>query len=237
MIRIGKVLLGKGPVIAVTVTDREKPRALQKAKRLGARLIEIRIDRFQRLDESWLEEKIRSFKRLGMPLIATIRARQEGGGRRIPDSERLALFKKILSRVDAVDLELSSTSLRKKLVPLTRRKGKRVILSYHNFRRTPSNRRLLSLIEKGKRAGADVVKLAVTPRSTKDMVRLLLLTHQNREKNLISIAMGSRGAPTRILGPLFSSLVTYSFVTRPQAPGQIGLKRLCQEMAFLVPKM
>ena len=172
-----------------------------------------------------------------MPLIATIRSRREGGGRSIPDSERLELFKNILPLVDAIDLELNSNRLRKVLAPLARRRSKRVILSYHNFRSTPPDSTLLKLVEKVRRGGADLIKIALTPKGKRDVARLLLFTYRNRDKNLITIAMGRRGVPSRILAPLFGSLLTYSFVGRSQAPGQLSIDELSKEIQAYFPRL
>lgn len=230
LLKLGSVLLGKGPALALTLTDSEALRSVQKAKREGARVLEIRIDRFRKIDEAHVLQRIRSLRSLRLPLIATLRSRKEGGGRSISDSKRLSIFEKALPFVDAIDLELGSVRLRKTLVPLARRKGKRIILSYHNFKATPTNRVMLGLIRRGKRGGADLVKLAVTPQKAGDLARLLLLTHRNREKHLVSIAMGRLGLVSRVLAPLFGSLLTYSFVGRPQAPGQLSIERTLKEM-------
>lgn len=225
------------PGVALTVTDSASPRLIRKIARRGKKLglsllLEIRIDRFRRLDEKSVLQKIRSFKKTRLPLIATIRSRKEGGGRLLSNSKRLGLFKKILPLVQIIDLELNSASLRG-LIPLAHRKGKRVILSYHNFHSTPSDGALLRLIQKARRQGADWVKIAVTPRRGGDVGRLLLLTHRNRDKNLITIAMGRRGRASRLLAPLFGSCLAYSFVNRSQAPGQIPIQRFLSQIKRL----
>ena len=216
------MILGKGPAIALTVTDKETPGSIKRA--VGAEgpplLLEIRIDRFRNLSNSYVLSKIRSLKKVGLPLIVTIRSRKEGGARALSGSTRLELFKKILPLSNAVDVELSSSDLRKKLIPLARRSGKRVILSYHNFSSTPSESFMVQFIRKARRSGADGVKLAVTPKTSRDLARLLRVTHRHRKENLITLAMGKLGSPSRTLGFLFGSLLTYSFIGRkPQAPG------------------
>lgn len=226
MIKIGNVVLGKVPTIAVTLTDTEDLPSIQRAKRQGARVLEVRIDRFKRMEPDLVKRRLLSLRRLGMPVIATIRSPKEGGGRRLSDEKRLELFKKVLPSIDAIDVELGSSRLSKVLVPLAHRKRKQVVLSYHNFHSTPSDRAMMKMIQKAKRQKADIVKIAVTPKSHSDVSRLLLFTHRYRDKHLISIAMGRLGASSRILGPLFGSLLTYSFLGRAQAPGQLPLKRL-----------
>lgn len=232
MVKIGRAILGKGPAVAITLTDSDSLRSIEKAKQIvrarhaAPLLLEIRIDRFRRIDEDRILQKIRSFKKVGLPLIATIRSKKEGGGRFLSDSRRIELFRRVLPWVHAVDLELSSERLCRALIPLTRRRGRRVILSYHNFGFTPSDSKLVNLILRAKRRGADIVKIAVTPAKNSDVGRLLLLTERYRDKNLITIAMGRRGQSSRILSPLFGSLVTYSCIGKPQAPGQLPIHRL-----------
>ena len=222
-VRIGNVVLGKGPVIVLTVAGSENPRLLQKAKRSGVRLVELRIDRFGRLGGKSLLEKIRVYRRLGFALIATVRSRREGGGRVLPDRRRIEIFRSVLPAIDAIDLELASRRLVKALVPLAHRRAKRVILSYHNFKSTPSDSVLLQLVRKAKHEKADLVKLAVTPKKAGDIGRLLLFTRRHRKANLVTIGMGKRGASSRVLAPLFGSLLTYTFMGHSQAPGQLGL--------------
>ena len=229
-LKIGGTPLGETGVIAVTLNGREKPALLRKAKRLGAKIFELRIDRFPKLPDAQLVPKVRSYRKFGLPLIATIRAKKEGGERAVSERERLELFRKILPSVDALDLELASTRLTKILGPLARRRGKRLILSFHDFKKMPPERKLTALIRKAKKRGADIVKIAVTPKKTNDVARLLLFTQRFRNDRLITIAMGRLGRPGRILAPLFGSLLTYSFVGKSQAPGQIPLKRLVQEL-------
>lgn len=211
---------------------REPLASLRKAKPAGAKILELRIDRFPVSSESLLLRKIQSYRSLRLPLIATIRSRREGGGRVYSETKRLEIFRKILSLVEAIDIELTSKTLVKILIPLAHRKGKKVIVSYHNFRSTPSDGALQKLIKKGKRVGGDLVKIAVMPRKVGDVGRLLLFTRRNRHENLISIAMGPKGRATRLLVPAFGSLLTYSFVGRPQAPGQIPIEKLVETGFF-----
>ena len=237
MIKIGNALLGKTPAVAVTVTDLVPTAEIRRAKQKKgvSLLLEIRIDRFRRLEENYIVSKVRSFKKLGLPLIATIRSTQEGGARKLSDSSRLKIFRRVLPFVNAVDIEFASFQLRKNLVPLVHRLKKKTIFSYHHFASTPSERAMIHLIQRAKRAGADIVKMAVTPKSKNDLARLLLVTNQYRDKNLIMIAMGRLGTPSRVLAPLFGSLLTYTFVgKKPQAPGQLSLHRLLQEIKPLL---
>lgn len=227
MVKIGNVSLEK-PALVLTIAGSESPRSLREAKRLGAQILELRIDRFRFRSEEEVIQKIRTFKKLRIPIIATIRSRKEGGGRSFPEADRGRLFRKILPWVDAIDLEMNSKHLLK-LIPLAHQKGKRVILSYHNFHTTPPRRVLKNLLRKSLRRRADLVKIAVCPKKRKDVGQLLLFTFEHRKDSIISVAMGQLGRPSRILAPLFGSKLSYTFIGRSQAPGQIPIRQLGPE--------
>lgn len=228
--KIGSVSLANSPAIAVTVTDREPVVLLRRAKQLGAHLFEARIDRFRRLDEKNVLKRLRLLRKTGLPLIATVRSRPEGGGRSLSEAKRLQLFQSALPFVDALDIELSSGELRKNLVPAARRQKKGVILSYHNFKETPSDGVLRSILSRARQNGADWVKLAVTPKRDADVSRFLKFSHRHRNHPLITIVMGPRGTLSRVLAPFFGSRLTYSFLGKSQAPGQLSLPHLVQKM-------
>lgn len=194
-------------------------------------LLELRIDLFRRLTPEAIQKRIQMLKKLHLPIITTIRSQKEGGGKKLTDEFRLELFKKILPSINMIDVELGSDRLRKVLVPLARRKGKKVILSYHNFFSTPSESALVRLIRQGKRQGADIVKLAVTPQKSSDLARLLLVGQRHQKENLIILGMGPLGMPSRVLGFLFGSLLTYTYIAgRPHAPGQLSFQALADEL-------
>ena len=225
------------PQVALTVTDRELltqiRKVIRRARRIVPLFLEIRIDCFRHFDVDYLRARIQNLHSLKIPLILTIRSRREGGARSLTDSKRLFLFKSLLPWAQVIDVELASNALRKALIPLARQKRKKVILSYHDFRRTPSQKALTSTLQKAKRARADWIKIAVTARKKRDLAQLLLFTERHRHQNLITVSMGKWGQPSRVLGFLFGSRLTYSFVGRPQAPGQLSFSKLLSEWKAL----
>ncbi len=96
--------------------------------------------------------------------------------------------------------------------------GRRVILSHHDYEGMPDVERLMTEMR-----GADKVKIAVTPRSFADNVRLLALLEGRT--NLSVIGMGGRGLYARILAPFFGSELQFVSVdeARQAAPGQLTL--------------
>lgn len=219
---IGNVRLGGIPKIAAVIVDGEDKKAISAAKMDGADLLELRLDCFKNQGQTYINRIIKNVKKTKLPLIATIRSRKEGGKTAIGDIERLKLFESIIPLVDAVDIELSSKNILKDVVNKTRRLNKKTIISYHNFKNTPGQKKLNAIVKNCRDAGGDIVKIATLSRDKKDFIRLASLMAQH--DNIIAIAMGRLGTATRILFPILGSLLTYSSVTKSSAPGQLSLK-------------
>lgn len=98
--------------------------------------------------------------------------------------------------------------------------GRRVILSHHDYEGMPDVERLMTEMR-----GAEQVKIAVTPRSFADNVRLLALLEGRRDLSVIG--MGGRGLYARILAPFFGSVLQFVSVdaARQAAPGQLTLAK------------
>ena len=124
--------------------------------------------------------------------------------------------------MDAVDIELSSKKILKDVIDAAHRFKKRVIVSYHNFNDTPEQKKLEAIIKNCRKAGGDMVKIATLVKDKKDIIRLAYLTLS--KKDIITIAMGKLGTLSRVIFPMFGSLLTYSSITKSSAPGQMPLK-------------
>lgn len=210
------------PRIAGVIVDGLKLAAIKKAVRLGADVIELRVDAFRRkMDWALVDsiKAIRADKTLArVPLLLTIRSLKEGGKTVIADKKRLELFAALMPFCDLCDIELSSGKILKDVINLANKAGKRVIVSYHNFASTPKAKKLRSIIKDSRAAGADYVKLSATAHGREDLKRLAGLLVE--DDALIVIAMGERGRPSRVFFPLLGSLLTYGSVTGAIAPGQ-----------------
>lgn len=225
--------LGRVPRVAAVLNDVEARGEASKARTL-ADLFELRIDAFDPPTPSHAVEVCREARAAGVPVIATVRARDEGGVAELTDGARLALFEAVLPLVDALDVEFHA-KIRKEIVALAHRAGKPVIVSFHDFAATPRDDDLVAILDAAKLSGADVVKIATTIGSTEDLERLLGLLFEHRRKGLILIGMGAAGAASRVLFPLFGSLITYGFLHQAAAPGQLRLDDLVREIERYVP--
>ncbi|MBZ0221079.1 MAG: type I 3-dehydroquinate dehydratase [Candidatus Methylomirabilis sp.] len=219
--------LGKARTAAV-ITGGATDSAARKAVSGGAGLLEARIDTFRSLDPGSISSSLKRLKEItGLPIILTIRSRAEGGMARLTESERLGLFRELIPYADYVDIEARSSGIFKDVVKSAKGKRKKVIASYHNFRTTPGDTKLNEIIESGRSAGADIIKLATLVDSPGDLRRLARLLFDH--KDLIVIGMGALGAASRVFFPIIGSLVTYGSVSGKTAPGQLSLGALKKE--------
>jgi len=97
----------------------------------------------------------------------------------------------------------------------------KVLLSMHDFRRTPVFPRKLAVPAKG---GARAIKVAAMVRSVSDSARILKLARSSRD--VVAIAMGEIGLPARVLALREGSALAYAPVAAATAPGQIPLRDL-----------
>ena len=81
------------------------------------------------------------------------------------------------------------------------------------------------IIRESMEAGADIAKLAVMPGSLSDVLRLLEVTLHAKEP-VCTIAMGATGKHSRIIAPVYGSVMTYGYVETPMAPGQLRIDEL-----------
>ena len=104
------------------------------------------------------------------------------------------------------------------------KKRSKIILSYNNFEKTTSDKRLENIVKKGFQLGADMVKIATFAQKEEDNITLLNLL--KKSKSLAVMCMGKKGKVSRIAGPMLGSQLTFVAAndqTRT-APGQLTLK-------------
>ena len=225
MLSIGNCSLGGQPRIAAVV-DEIIP--AEKLAPLVARadILEMRIDCWRCAAETataYLGE-IRSSLRL--PMIGTIREND------FTRDIRMELFTACMPFVDSIDIELG-TSIG--AVAAAASGEKTIIVSEHDFEATPSREELASMVERARKQGADIVKIATMADSREDVVRLLEFT-RTCTVPVVAFAMGPVGKVSRVISPLFGTLFTYGYITKPVAPGQLSVEELADEFERYFPE-
>ena len=138
------------------------------------------------------------------------------------ERERIDLLIKAAYYADYVDVEL----LADQRDDAIDRIKKPVIVSYHDFQGMPEQLELAGIYQEMKKTKAAIAKIAVTPGSLRDNLRILQFL-LDADMPLCMIAMGRMGRHLRAVAPLYGSALTYGFVTQSTAPGQMSLVELC----------
>jgi 3-dehydroquinate dehydratase / shikimate dehydrogenase len=97
----------------------------------------------------------------------------------------------------------------------------KVLLSIHDFRRTPKQLPSAQIPKKG---GVDAIKIAAMSQKLSDSLRLLRLARS--AKQVVAIPMGEVGLPGRILALRAGGALVYAPVATATAPGQVPLHEL-----------
>jgi 3-dehydroquinate dehydratase-1 len=237
---------GPRPLICLPLVGESKEQILREVHGLVALqpdLLEWRVDACELVENIeeclTLLQEIR--KSIGeIPLIFTCRIDLEGGLKKLSQEKRSELFTAAISsgNIDLVDIELcNGEKFIKVIQECAKAHNVKVILSFHNFKETPSESFIYSKLAEEQTAGADIVKLAAMPETYGDVLTLLSATNKARNERIsvpiITMSMGPLGAVSRLAGGLFGSDVTFAIGLQASAPGQIPIKELKTGMALL----
>ncbi|MCX9012584.1 MAG: type I 3-dehydroquinate dehydratase [Candidatus Methanoperedens sp.] len=217
MANIGGLALNRSIVASIS---RDPVKTAMRAKKLGADILELRID----LLDSDARQVLPDLRKTGMPVIITNRMNQEGGAWTGSEKERIRILVSLLPLADAVDIELCAEE-RDFVVRSARGAGKTVIISTHDFKGTPASGVMAEIIKSSFEAGADIAKLAVMPDSLEDVLHLLEVT-LHAKGAVCTIAMGEAGRHSRVIAPVYGSVLTYGYVDKTTAPGQLRVDEL-----------
>ncbi|MBN2654217.1 MAG: type I 3-dehydroquinate dehydratase [Nitrospirae bacterium] len=219
-IKIGHQKLGERPLIAGVLTDADVEMPDHESIDCTD-LLELRVDMFSSLEPNHVAETFRLAKeKFNKPIIGTIRHTSEGAKVKVPD--RIQLYKVIAPLADALDIEIQKEADIAQVKKLCIANKTILVGSYHNFNNTPQEIFLDSIELKGRRLGADIVKIATATFTREDLIRIASFTLKHRHKGIIAIAMGDVGLSSRIFCPIFGSLLTYAYINETSAPGQFA---------------
>ena len=159
---------------------------------------------------------------LSAPVIITARDPREGGANNLSLPERRDLLLRFLPYAKYVDVELRSARAFKSLLARARKQNVRRILSFHNFKSTPSPRSLRAKAALAKAHGADIFKVATRTDRLAELARLVdLVLDKNVELAVSAMGIGKLGAISRLLLARGGSVLNYASLHRPQIEGQL----------------
>jgi 3-dehydroquinate dehydratase type I len=220
------------PRICVPIAARELseiPALIEKAETAEADLIEIRLDY---LDLS-LSEAGKILENLAdgssVPMIATNREYSQGGLRRQDEKSRVqVLIRAAEAGFRYVDIELGTDGL-ESLLDEVKSYGAEPIVSFHDFKETPTLKEMERIVKSEIDAGAEVCKLVTTARRVEDNIECLQLTkRRSKSTRIVCFAMGRKGLISRVLSPVFGGYFTFASLSddAKTAPGQPTIEDL-----------
>lgn len=234
------VTIGSGtPKVCIPMVGETAAQLFEEAallKSLDAEVIEWRVDFFEALENIDEVKSVLSKLRLIVgekPLIFTCRSAKEGGNKEISEEYYFKLNKEIAKtgQADIIDAELFSNEKElKNLINTAHENGAYILISNHDFDRTPEKEEIINRLCKEQELGGDILKIAVMPGNAADVLTLLEATNIMKEhyanKPIITISMSGIGLISRLAGELFGSAVTFGAAKKASAPGQIPVDEL-----------
>lgn len=242
VIEIQGMRFGEGlPKVCVPLTGQGIPALLselQQVSALPADLFEWRIDCF--FGDPIPTLPVVTAGVAGKPVLCTLRTKGEGGQASFSPEEYETCVRNLLDTggFAMVDIELACGEERAaRLTEFAKSKGIGVVMSKHDFAKTPSAKEISSTLALMKKLGADLPKYAVMPLSPGDVLKLLAATWEAYQQvgPVITMAMGELGKMTRASGGLFGSCLTFGAGQSASAPGQIDVENLRAILEDLQP--
>lgn len=251
-LKVRNITFGEGmPKICVPIVGTNRKDIEASARRfvsLPADVAEWRADWFGEAVDSAgnpntaaVTEVLRSLRSIlgETVLLFTFRTAAEGGEKNIsPDAYRaLVLAAADSGQADMADVELfTGNGLAASLTEDLHRRGVKVIVSSHDFDKTPDADTLVNRLLQMESLGADMPKIAVMPQSRADVLALLTATERafhlvNRP--IVTMSMAGMGAVSRICGEVFGSALTFGADGRASAPGQMDVNDLAGALSLI----
>ena len=234
------------PVICAPLVARTRASLIDETLAVAAKkpgLLEWRVDFFEGIANTGdVIETLAAIRASAgsIPILFTRRSSGEGGQRiAIDEPQVLAMYRAVCkSKLAAmVDYEMSNAPAHVAQVrEMSAANDVKLVLSFHDFDRTPDAEFLASRFALAQQLGADVAKVAVMPVDMIDVLGLLAATLEaNRSLTIpvVSMAMGGFGAVTRLCGWTFGSAMTFAVGQSSSAPGQMPIEEIAAGVAML----
>jgi 3-dehydroquinate dehydratase I len=246
-VTIKGVEIGQGlPKIVVPIIGQTESQLLHEVevlKNIDFDVLEWRSDHFHAIDN--IDKVISIAQKLTKalpktPILFTFRSANEGGAKAITKDDYIKLNKALIASrsIDLIDVELfTGDALVQDLIDNAHANQVAVIVSNHDFVKTPTKEIIINRLCKMQQLGADIAKIAVMPQSTTDVLTLLAATAEMTDKHahspIVTMSMSALGAISRIAGETFGSAMTFGTAQHSSAPGQLEVTALRQILQSL----
>ena len=206
--------------VSIAEKNPKKIKRLLKNALLKSEYAEIRLDF---VNPSEIPNVLQNIKEKISRCVCTLRPKNEGGKFSGKENERISILK-LISEYNPFLLDVEFNTLKKdqKLRQYLKKSNTDILVSWHDFKKTPSMDRLNSRLTEMKKL-SNFVKIVTVAKSVSDTSRILSLYNRSSKIKLIAFAMGEQAKFSRILCLHLGSPYTYVSLGKAIAPGQFSL--------------
>ena len=178
--------------------------------------------RFDFLNPNTVPDALQLIRKDLRKCVCTLRPVSEGGKFAGSEKNRISIIKLIAEyNPFLLDIELNTLTKNKNLRRYLKNTGTGILVSWHNFKQTPSISVLKKKLAQMKKISNNV-KIVTMAKSINDATQVLSL-YKNNDTKLIAFSMGNYGRVSRILCLFLGSPYTYVSLGKPVAPGQFSV--------------
>jgi len=202
------------------------PKKLKTSLKKALEKSDIAEVRFDYLKKSDIPIVLEDIKKNLSRCVCTLRPKSEGGLFIGKEDERKSILR-LLAEYNPflLDVEFNTIQKDKKLVRYLKKTKCRILVSWHDFKKTPSNSQLKNKFNEMKKF-SNMVKIVTVAKNVSDASRLLSLYSIRSEIKIIAFCMGDPGKFSRILCLHLGSPFTYVSLGKAIAPGQFSVDEI-----------
>nr|UWI48775.1 type I 3-dehydroquinate dehydratase [Clostridioides difficile] len=247
IVQVKNIRIGEGtPKICVPIVGKNKEEIIEEVnnlKEICLDVVEWRVDFFENVENIQQVKAVLNELRKYIPdtpLLFTFRSIKEGGQKLISKDYYTILNKEISNTglIDLIDVELfMGDEIVNEIVEFAHEKEVKVVMSNHDFNKTPPKEEIISRLCTMQELGADLPKIAVMPQNEGDVLVLLTATNEMvqvyADRPIITMSMAGMGVISRLCGEIFGSSLTFGAAKKVSAPGQISVEELNSILSVL----
>lgn len=220
------------PLLVASLDGDDLPHLLELARTERADIVEIRMDLWGNFFREDMAERLARFKtKIGIPMLISFR-----GGHPFP-SWWQPVHWRALASVAMIDVEWNPKYPWKEIQKNVRKFNLALMISHHDYEKTPNLKALLKIARAAYGKNADLVKVATRVNSEEDVRTLFELGDALAPKRLSTVmGMGPLGTVSRLAAPLFHASLVYGYIGTPTARGQLPYRDLLERFRALYPR-
>lgn len=138
---------------------------------------------------------------------------------------KITALNDIKDKIAFIDIDLKTSP---KLIRKIKTKCEKLIISFHDYKKTPGQKKLIDIIQHEFKLGADIAKVSTYARKMEDNIKVLSLLVEFKEKHVIAVCMGEIGKISRIGGIILGNYITYASLNNEKktADGQMRIDEI-----------